>query len=116
MNQIFGILVLLVVVVVVGVLMANSRSRSMIEKMDSMARVQDRIHILTNSGMRAALSATVVALKSDAVSKHKLYEMSQTDSDRAAALHADEAVREAVALVDLHDAQQPEPKKQEKLD
>jgi len=110
MEQIFWVLVLLVCVVVVGILMTNSRSRSMIGKMDSIAKVQDRIHILTNSGMRAALSATVVALKSDAVSKHRLAEITDTESDRAAAHHADEAVKEAVALVDLHDAQQPEPK------
>lgn len=81
------------------------RQKATNRKLDSLAEVQGKIHILTNSGMRASLVATVMASKDAAVSKHRLADLTGAEADKVAARYADSAVQEAETLVDLHDAQ-----------
>ncbi len=73
-------------------------------KIDQVSSTQEKIHILTNSGMRAALVATVAFARSDAVSKKRLAEITKADADIQASQFAEGAIKEAQALVDLHDA------------
>jgi len=60
------------------------------------------IHRLTNSGMGSALAATVVALRSDAATKHELARLIGGTEQLRAATVADIAVDQAEELLRKH--------------
>lgn len=84
----------------------NRRADQLATKLDSVGDTTDKIHILTNSAMGAALRMNVVALESDAVSKHRIAEITHAVSDVAAAKASDIAIGEAQRLYAQHLAQQ----------
>jgi hypothetical protein len=66
------------------------------------------IHALTNSGMGSALTATVVALRSDARGKRELAKLIGGREQLAAADAADEALKAGENLMDKHNQGQGE--------
>lgn len=66
------------------------------------------IHALTNSGMGAALTATVVALRSDARGKRELARLIRGREQQEAADAADEALKAGEALLEKHNRGQGE--------